>query len=277
MNGTGTNGGLCFGGTGAVTGAVTVESGGTLAPGASIESLGTGALNLNSGSSLSIEINTSGTPAADSVLVTGNATLAGDLYVTDIAVSPVALAAGTKLTLMTYTGTLTGTFTGKAEGSSFTVGSNTFTIRYNDAKKVTLEAAGSGGSPYASWASANGITGAGAAVDSDNDGISNGIEFVIGGDPSGPGSDSSALLPTITVDANYLNFTFRRTSESAAYDPFVEYGSTLTGWTPAEGGVDGVIINETADFYGTGIDQVVVKIPKAGTKLFARLRVDIAP
>lgn len=130
---------------------------------------------------------------------------------------------------------------------------------------------------YSSWETANGITGAGAAADSDNDGIPNGIEFVIGGDPSGPGSDSSALLPTITVDANYLNFTFRRTSDSAAYDPFVEYGSTLTGWTPAEGGVNGVIINETADFYGAGTDQVVVKIPKAGTKLFARLRVDIAP
>ena len=130
---------------------------------------------------------------------------------------------------------------------------------------------------YSSWETANGITGAGPAADSDNDGIPNGIEFVIGGDPSGPGSDSSALLPTITVDANYLNFTFRRTSDSVAYDPFVEYGSTLTGWTPAEGGVNGVIINETADFYGTGTDQVVVKIPKAGSKLFARLRVDIAP
>lgn len=269
--------GALFGGTGAVTGAVTIESGGTLAPGASIESLGTGALNLNSGSTLSAEINSSGTPTADSVLVTGNVTVAGNLNVTDIAVSPVALASGTKLTLMTYTGTLTGTFAGKAEGSSFTVGPNTFTIRYNDAKKVTLEAAGSGGSPYDSWAGVNGIPGAGAAADSDNDGISNGIEFVIGGDPSGPNSDSSALLPTFTVDANYLNFTFRRTDASAAYDPTVEYGSTLSGWTPAEGGVNGVIINETADFFGAGIDQVVFRIPKSGTKLFARLRVDITP
>lgn len=270
--------GAVFGGTGAVTGAVTVESGGTLAPGASIESLGTGALNLGSGSTLSVEINSSGTPAADSVLVTGNATIAGNLDVTDIAVSPVALANGTKLTLMTYTGTLTGTFAGKAEGSSFTVGPNTYTIRYNDAKKVTLEAAGSGGSPYTSWASANGISGAGASVDSDNDGISNGIEFVLGGDPSGPNSDSSALLPTATLDGTYLNFVYRRTDASLSSNPLVQYGSSLSGWTTAQNGVGGVIITSDDNFFGAATDRVTVRIPRSlaiGSKLFARLKVDI--
>jgi hypothetical protein len=77
-----------------------------------------------------------------------------------------------------------------------------------------------------------------------------------------------------------LNFVFRRTDASAAYDPFVEYSSSLTGWDAAEHGVDGVIINEEDEFHGTGIDRVTVKIPRAlasGAKLFARLRVEITP
>jgi fibronectin-binding autotransporter adhesin len=133
---------------------------------------------------------------------------------------------------------------------------------------------------YDEWEIANGIAGAGAASDSDGDGIPNGIEFVIGGDPSGPNSNSNNLLPVITTDATYLNFVFRRTDASAAYDPFVEYSSSLTGWDAAEHGVDGVIINEEDEFHGTGIDRVTVKIPRAlasGAKLFARLRVEITP
>jgi hypothetical protein len=127
---------------------------------------------------------------------------------------------------------------------------------------------------YGDWESANGIQGAGSAVDSDGDGLANGIEFVVGGDPSGPGSDDSDKLPTVALDATYLNFTFRRTDASAAYSPFVEYGSDLTGWTTAEAGVNGVVVEETDAFFGTGVDRVIVRIPRAlatSTKLFARL------
>jgi fibronectin-binding autotransporter adhesin len=131
---------------------------------------------------------------------------------------------------------------------------------------------------YGSWETANGIAGAGSNTDSDGDGISNGIEFVLGGDPSGPASDSNALLPTLTTDASYLNVVFRRSDASAAYDPYIQYGSTLASWTEAQAGVSGVIINEDNDFFGTGIDRVTVKVPKTlavGGKLFAQLRVDI--
>jgi fibronectin-binding autotransporter adhesin len=134
------------------------------------------------------------------------------------------------------------------------------------------------GSAYDSWASANGVTGAGSGVDSDGDGVANGIEFVIGGDPSGPNSASNSLLPTVTTDATYINFVFRRTDAAAAYNPYVQYGSTLSSWTEAQGGVGGVSISEENDFYGAGTDRVTVKIPRSlavGNKLFARLRIDI--
>ncbi|MEK7950733.1 hypothetical protein [Luteolibacter soli] len=131
---------------------------------------------------------------------------------------------------------------------------------------------------YGVWETTHGISGAGSAVDSDGDGIPNGIEFVIGGDPSGPGSDSSSLLPTITVDEDYVTFSFRRSDDSAPYNPFVEYGSDLTGWTQAEGGVDGVTVAEDGNFFGGSVDRVRVQIPRTlavGSRLFARLRVDI--
>jgi autotransporter-associated beta strand protein len=134
---------------------------------------------------------------------------------------------------------------------------------------------------YEDWEIENGIEGAGSLADSDSDGIPNGIEFVIGGIPFGPGSASNGLLEPVALDAEYLTYVFRRTDAAAAYDPYVEYGSTLSGWTEATAGepvLTPVLINEDNNFYGAGIDRVTVRIPRAlatGTKLFARLRVDI--
>ena len=134
------------------------------------------------------------------------------------------------------------------------------------------------GTAYDAFETANGISGAGSATDSDNDGIPNGIEFVIGGDPSGPGSDSNALLPTASVDATNLTFVFRRTDDSAGFNPHVQYGSDLSGWTQAQGGVGGVTVAEDNNFYGGNTDRVTVTIPRAlvpGGKMFGRLRIDI--
>jgi len=145
---------------------------------------------------------------------------------------------------------------------------------------LNITSTGGGGS-YGTFESLNGIAGAGAGTDSDGDGIQNGIEFVIGGDPSGPGSDSNGLLPTVSVDGTYLNFVFRRSDDSASYTPRVEYGIALTGWTPAQNGVNGVVITEENNpgDLPANTDRVTVQIPRAlavpGSKLFARLRVDI--
>jgi autotransporter-associated beta strand protein len=140
----------------------------------------------------------------------------------------------------------------------------------------------SSGNPYQTWAALNGIPGASGAADADGDGISNAIEFLIGGDPSGPDSNSAALLPTVdNSNASYVDFVFRRTDEAAESEHFVEYGSELTGWTTAEPGEpveNPVVITETDDGFGEGIDQVTVRIPRAlaeDARLFVRLRVNI--
>jgi fibronectin-binding autotransporter adhesin len=152
----------------------------------------------------------------------------------------------------------------------------TLNYNYNGLGQIALV---QGGDAYGGFETANGISGAGSNADSDGDGISNGVEFVIGGDPSGPGSASNALLPTSTIDASYLNFVFRRTDDSASYNPFVEYGSTLGGWTAAQNNVNGVIVTVDDNFYDASTDRVTVRIPRTlaspDTKLFARLRVDI--
>ncbi len=84
-----------LGGTGSVTGAVTVNSGGHLAPGASIESLGVGALALNAGSMLDIEV---GAPSlSDQINVSGLLTLNGG----SVNLINLGLDAGT-YTLITY-------------------------------------------------------------------------------------------------------------------------------------------------------------------------------
>ncbi len=133
-----------------------------------------------------------------------------------------------------------------------------------------------GGNEYETWAASNGIAGSSPGGDSDGDGVLNGIEFVIGGIPNG--SNSLGLLPVSSVNGDYLDFVFRRSAESASYSPHAEYGSDLSGWTPAQAGIDSVIVTEDADHFEDGIDRVTVRIPRAlatdGT-IFVRLTVGI--
>ena len=131
-------GGATLGGTGTIAGAVTVN-GGILSPGASIESLTTAALTLNTGSTFEYEMDSSAIPsvAADFQKVTGDLNLSGtvNLTLTDLAVSPTAFAANTTLSLINYAGEWNhGYFTygtnQLTDGEVFTAGLNTWQIRY---------------------------------------------------------------------------------------------------------------------------------------------------
>lgn len=138
-----------------------------------------------------------------------------------------------------------------------------------------------GGNAYDSWTASKGLAGADAlqGADPDKDGIVNALEFVLGGEPNpaNPGSNSTALLPKASLTSTDLVFTFRRNDTANTMPGMViatQYGSTLTGWTTAQHGTDGVTITVTDDGFGTGVDKVDVSIPKSlatGSKLFARL------
>lgn len=131
--------------------------------------------------------------------------------------------------------------------------------------------------PYLAWTELHDLGGAGADVDSDGDGISNGIEFILGADPSGPGSDSNSLLPSATITETNLVFVFRCREDALAFAD-VEYDADLVApWTVAVDGAagvgivlaDGIHPNDPID--NQPVSQVTVTIPRAGSKLFARL------
>jgi autotransporter-associated beta strand protein len=135
------NSGGTLAGTGSVSGAVTVNSGGKLSPGASPESLAVGALSLMAGSAFIYEINSSLSFAAGADLV--NVALGGNtvidttgagvtLSVSDLATTPVVYA--NKFTLLSYDATKTpiGTFAGTPEGSLVTIGVTDYSIHYAD-------------------------------------------------------------------------------------------------------------------------------------------------
>jgi autotransporter-associated beta strand protein len=129
-----------LGGTGVIGGILNVS--GTLAPGTSIETLGSGDLSFASGSTFAYEMNSSVAPAtgADLMKVTGNLSFDGTVTITldDIAVADTPFAQGTVLSLLNYTGTWdSGLFTlggnELADGEVFTQGLNTWQISYDDA------------------------------------------------------------------------------------------------------------------------------------------------
>ena len=132
----------------------------------------------------------------------------------------------------------------------------------------------SAGSAFDTWAGGKGLTGPAAAfgADPDHDGLANGIEFVLGGDPNPAhaGSNSSGLLPTAANSANALVFTYTRTHEAAYLNPVVEFNTGLQGaWTTATAANATIVVTP-----GATSDTVTVTLPKAAnTSLFARLKV----
>jgi hypothetical protein len=168
---------------------------------------------------------------------------------------------------------------------------NSFTVRVTDVEgafdeaSLEIEVTSSG---FFAWLATYGVV-AGPNVDSDKDGINNAVEYVIGGNPAN--QNNSDLLPQVsmvsadpdnnTVNEPYLLFTYRRT-DLANSDPLttirVQWNTTLGGaWNDAAG-TPGVVILETDNHYGSGIDRVRVYIPKSlapGGMLFARMAVDI--
>ena len=127
---------------------------------------------------------------------------------------------------------------------------------------------------FSDWASGYGLSGANAAADADpdKDGIKNGVEYVLGGNPTV--SDAATIAPTGAKSGSNYVYTFKRTDVSEANTTVsVEYGNNLSGWTSYSIGavtVSPVVITEN----DTAADTVVITIPNAGaTKFFARLKV----
>jgi fibronectin-binding autotransporter adhesin len=125
-----TSGGTLMSSSGTVDGSLSVQSGGVLAPGASPGIIQTGNANLESGSTLAIELN--GLIAGsqhDRVIVTGTVTLGSGALSTSLGFTP---AIGSVFRIIDNDGTdaVSGQFFNLAEGSTFAAGGKTFRISY---------------------------------------------------------------------------------------------------------------------------------------------------
>jgi hypothetical protein len=173
-------------------------------------------------------------------------------------------------------------------------GSATITLTVSDGTLTTsdtfvLTVNAVTGDGFAEWLMGFDISDTDPATDSDNDGIPNVVEYVIGGNPKN--MNDTALLPTgVLVEADpdddstasaYLLFTYRRTDRSAR-DPLlaihVEWTTDFVGpWITADE-THGVVIIESDDEAGENVDLIHAYVPMPSTgKLFARLGVTISP
>ncbi len=241
------NGGT-LAGTGASGSAFTVSSGATLSPGTTVGTMSAAGTTFSNGSTFKVEINSS-TVTADKLVSTGPVSI-GTTAVSFSDLGSGAITAGTKLTIIDYTGSsLTGTFTGYAEGATVTIGTKTFTISYTDSSKVTLTATAAG---YTSWASTN-VGGAPANVDTDGDGVLNGVEYFMGQTGS-----------SFTVNPSLSGGSITWPKDPTAVATYVVQTSTdLSTWNTATTGV-----NDTGS-------SVIYTIPTGDPARFARLKVTV--
>jgi fibronectin-binding autotransporter adhesin len=132
--------GATLGGTGSLTGAVTVN--GMYSPGASIGTMTTGAMSFGSGSTFTYELNSSLAlaVAADLANAAGALTIDPSTLLSISDAGSTKLPYGTKFTLISYSGSWVqpaghpqpNHFAGLPNGSSFTLGMNQWNIRYDD-------------------------------------------------------------------------------------------------------------------------------------------------
>ena len=128
---------------------------------------------------------------------------------------------------------------------------------------------------YAAWAAAKGLVGANADfnADPDHDGITNGLEFVLGSEPNpaNPNAWDLSPIPSATAGSDALVFTFSRTIASACLNRKIQFTTNpVLPWTTV---IDGV--NAAVQVTTNGPNEIVTAtIPANGSNtMFARLLV----
>jgi autotransporter-associated beta strand protein len=177
---------------------------------------------------------------------------------------------GTSLRFGTTLGGLTPTQLARISAPGFV------SFALNPTGYLTATAAGAA---YASWAATHAPTGT-AADDYDGDGVSNGVEYLLGGTKN---TNDCGKLPKIAISNSNMLFTFERAQASihANTNVVIDVGTDLAAWpaanryavpngaAAADPGVS--VIKDTP---ATGKDTVTLSIPRDPDQAkFARLRV----
>ena len=276
-----------LGGTGSFSGSVSLTNAARIAPGNSPGTLSlSGSVQfLSSTEAPAIAIEIDSAALFDRINLGNSTTLALGTGVTDLLLSlnyqPAPGQTFRIITAGTGTGIFSGRFrnapaTGDLISASYAGNLHQFRVNY-DASNKHIDLVYQSG--YQLWVSQMGLIGSDGDFDADpdGDGIANGIEFIIGGDPR-PGFPDSIPHPNQNnpvLDETHLIFTHRRTHVSRYLPTVVQYNSDLaSAWNNAQQGVNGAVITVDENFYGAGIDKVETKIPRilaVDGRIFVRL------
>ncbi len=185
--------------------------------------------------------------------------------------------------------TITGTF---VSGSSLRFGTNSSGLTATQLARISKPGGGavalngsgflidlSAGS-YAAWASTN-APGTTPTQDQDNDGVSNGVEYVLGGTAL---TDDLSKLPAISNSGGNILFSFQRAQASINANSAVtiQVGTTLLAWPDNYAvGADTTTSSSSVTVVKgvpVGFDTVTLSIPQSpGMKKYLRLNVTITP
>lgn len=288
---TAVNGTSILGGTGTLGGSVTLAAGAGIAPGHDTIPAATlviiGDLNLTApiaGGTGRLAFDLGPVAASDRIALTGTLTAGtGQLGFSDFVFASLPGLANGTYKLIT-TGTPINSVTLDSANLTGLLGagpaSGTLQITGNDLELIVSGMVGGLGG-YGLWSSTNAPTGT-PDSDFDGDGVSNAVEFVLGGDKN---TNDLGKLPVPAGGGTDLNFTFVRSQASIGNGTttLIETGTLLTGWpdvftvgaTNADS-TPGVTVAK--DTPAAGQDTITLTLPR-GTdpRKFARLKVTITP
>jgi hypothetical protein len=238
-----------------------------------------GTVAVGANAPLTFTISNIGNAYLTGLAVTKSGTHADDFTMTQVSpAAPVSGPTGTTTFTVTFSPLATG-----ARSAAIHIASND-----PDENPFTINVTGDGTTAYDQWALSKDLTGlAGSTADPafdadpDKDGIRNGLEWILGGNPKQ--NDNPSILPAVSRSGGSLIQTFTRVEASIPETALtIEYGSSLTSWpksvtvgadtAPADPNGVTVTVNS-----GPTPDGVVVTIPSTGNavggKLFARMKV----
>lgn len=152
-----------------------------------------------------------------------------------------------------------------------------YTVRVANSAGVEVSAAAELtviGDPFQAFVELHGLDAISGAptADPDGDGLSNVVEFVLGGDPTQPDASIAPALTYLEEDgiATWV-LTFRARANPGGVTWAVDHSTDLVNWTAIGHGVNGATVHITPS--GADWQDVVVTLPASGAPMFARLRV----
>jgi fibronectin-binding autotransporter adhesin len=279
------NGSSTLGGSGSIGGSVTVAASANLTPGSSVGTLGIGGnltISAMAGGDGKLFFELGPIASSDKIAVTGTLSIGsevlgfGDFEFTALT----GLQNGT-YKLITSGVAVSGTLDPVPANLTGAVGTGTGTLQISgtDIELVVSGIGDGGGTAYGTWASTN-APNSGPNEDYDGDGVSNAVEFVLGGSAA---TNDLGKLPVLATSGGNMTFSFVRDQASieATTAVSIEVGTDLASWPASYSVPDGAAENvpgvTVVKNSPSGFDTVTLTVPQSpDAKKFARLKVVIS-